>query len=97
MFASRKVKDTSVDFNQHAVDTMNQGNIHIDEPELGRILVVEPNISSLLVAPTGVVLSNFKQALASADVLTILLAHREFIEFRPRFAGHQHIIDAREG
>lgn len=34
MFASRKVKVIGVDINQHAVDTINQGKIHIVEPEL---------------------------------------------------------------
>lgn len=34
MFASRKLKVIGVDVNQHAIDTINQGNIHIVEPEL---------------------------------------------------------------
>jgi len=34
MFASRKKKVIGVDVNQHAVDTINQGKIHIVEPEL---------------------------------------------------------------
>lgn len=34
IFASRKVKVLGVDINQHAVDTVNQGKIHIVEPEL---------------------------------------------------------------
>ncbi|MEB5775828.1 UDP-N-acetyl-D-mannosamine dehydrogenase [Aeromonas caviae] len=34
MFASRKVRVIGVDVNQHAVDTINQGKIHIVEPEL---------------------------------------------------------------
>ncbi len=34
MFASRKRKVIGVDVNQHAVDTINQGKIHIVEPEL---------------------------------------------------------------
>jgi UDP-N-acetyl-D-mannosaminuronic acid dehydrogenase len=38
MFASRKVKVTGVDINQHAVDTINQGKIHIVEPELDMIV-----------------------------------------------------------
>ena len=33
-FASRKVNVIGVDINQHAVDTINQGKIHIVEPEL---------------------------------------------------------------
>ncbi|PKO85625.1 MAG: UDP-N-acetyl-D-mannosamine dehydrogenase [Betaproteobacteria bacterium HGW-Betaproteobacteria-12] len=34
LFASRKKKVIGVDINQHAVDTINQGKIHIVEPEL---------------------------------------------------------------
>lgn len=38
MFASRKKKVIGVDVNQHAVDTINQGNIHIVEPDLDMIV-----------------------------------------------------------
>ena len=34
LFASRKKRVIGVDINQHAVDTINQGKIHIVEPEL---------------------------------------------------------------
>src|SRR5690606_26947480 len=34
MFASRRKKVIGVDVNQHAVDTINRGEIHIVEPEL---------------------------------------------------------------
>ncbi|ELB2765733.1 UDP-N-acetyl-D-mannosamine dehydrogenase [Vibrio alginolyticus] len=38
MFASRKKKVVGVDVNQYAVDTINQGKIHIVEPELDMIV-----------------------------------------------------------
>lgn len=38
MFASRKVKVIGVDINQHAVDTINRGEIHIVEPELDMVV-----------------------------------------------------------
>lgn len=38
MFASRKKKVIGVDVNQHAVDTINQGMIHIVEPELDMLV-----------------------------------------------------------
>lgn len=38
MLASRKIKVIGVDINQHAVDTINQGQIHIVEPELDMIV-----------------------------------------------------------
>ena len=34
MFASKEKKVIGVDVNQHAVDTINAGKIHIVEPEL---------------------------------------------------------------
>ena len=38
MFASRKVKVIGVDVNQHAVDTINEGRIHIVEPDLDMLV-----------------------------------------------------------
>lgn len=38
MFAARRVKVIGVDVNQHAVDTINRGRIHIVEPELDMIV-----------------------------------------------------------
>ena len=38
MFASRKIKVIGVDVNQHAVDTINRGEIHIVEPDLDIIV-----------------------------------------------------------
>lgn len=38
VFASRKIKVIGVDFNQHAVDTINRGAIHIVEPDLDMVV-----------------------------------------------------------
>ncbi|TMX58623.1 UDP-N-acetyl-D-mannosamine dehydrogenase [Vibrio rotiferianus] len=38
MFASRKKKVIGIDVNQHTVDTINQGKIHIVEPDLDMIV-----------------------------------------------------------
>jgi UDP-N-acetyl-D-mannosaminuronic acid dehydrogenase len=38
MLASRKIKVIGVDINQHAVDTVNKGGVHIIEPELDTIV-----------------------------------------------------------
>lgn len=38
VFASRKKKVVGVDVNQHAVDTINRGAIHIVEPDLDRVV-----------------------------------------------------------
>ena len=37
-FAARRTKVIGVDVDQHAIDTINQGNIHIVEPELDIIV-----------------------------------------------------------
>ncbi len=37
-FASRKMKVIGVDVNQHAVDTINRGNVHIVEPDLDMVV-----------------------------------------------------------
>ena len=65
MFASRKIKVIGVDVNQHAVDTINRGEIHIVEPDLGTIVhaavtegylkattVPEPADAFLIAVPT---------------------------------------------
>lgn len=38
VFASRKIKVIGVDLNQHAVDTINRGAIHIVEPDLDMVV-----------------------------------------------------------
>lgn len=38
LFASRRKKVIGIDINQHAVDTINQGKIHIVEPELDMLV-----------------------------------------------------------
>jgi UDP-N-acetyl-D-mannosaminuronic acid dehydrogenase len=44
LFASRKQKVIGIDVSQHIVDTINQGKIHIVEPELG--LLVQAAVAS---------------------------------------------------
>jgi UDP-N-acetyl-D-mannosaminuronic acid dehydrogenase len=53
MFASRKKKVIGVDVNQHAVDTINRGEIHIVEPDLDMIVhaaVTEGYLKAVMVA-----------------------------------------------
>ncbi|EGR4076367.1 UDP-N-acetyl-D-mannosamine dehydrogenase [Vibrio cholerae] len=50
MFASRKKKVIGVDVNQHAVDTINQGKIHIVEPDLD--IMVHAAVSSCYLKAT---------------------------------------------
>jgi UDP-N-acetyl-D-mannosaminuronic acid dehydrogenase len=65
MFASRKIEVVGVDVNQHAVDTINRGEIHILEPDLDMVVhaavtkgflrattVPEPADAFLIAVPT---------------------------------------------
>ena len=65
MFASRKKKVIGVDVNQHAIDTINRGEIHIVEPDLDMIVhaavsegylratqIAEPADAFLIAVPT---------------------------------------------
>ena len=65
MFASRKINVIGVDVNQHAVDTINRGEIHIIEPDLDMVVhaavvggylrattVPEPADAFLIAVPT---------------------------------------------
>ncbi|CDU10780.1 UDP-N-acetyl-D-mannosaminuronic acid dehydrogenase [Vibrio coralliirubri] len=53
MFASRKKKVIGVDVNQHAVDTINRGEIHIVEPDLDMLVsaAVQQGLLKAVTAP----------------------------------------------
>ena len=65
MFASRKKKVIGVDVNQHVVDTINKGQIHIVEPDIDKLVhaavaegylrattMLEPADAFLIAVPT---------------------------------------------
>ncbi|MGJ8590126.1 MAG: UDP-N-acetyl-D-mannosamine dehydrogenase [Yoonia sp.] len=65
MFASRKIEVVGVDVNQHAIDTINRGEVHIVEPDLDMVVravvregylrattVPEPAEAFLIAVPT---------------------------------------------
>lgn len=65
--------------------------------ELGcQVLAVEPNIKALpaKLAAAKLTLSQLRQALASADVVCVLVKHRNFIEAFVEIKNHPQIIDA---
>ena len=47
MFASKKKKVIGVDINQHAIDTINAGKIHIIEPELDTLVKTSVDLGFL--------------------------------------------------
>jgi len=61
-----------------------------------QVLAVEPNIDALpaKLAATNVVLSSQENALASADVVCVLVKHRPFIDAVETLRSHSRLIDA---
>lgn len=62
---------------------------HLAEKRLGRVLAVEPHVTELPAALCGrVELATLTEAVAAADVVVLLVAHRSFLEIdRARLAG----------
>jgi UDP-N-acetyl-D-mannosaminuronic acid dehydrogenase len=61
------------------------------------VLLVEPNINGLpeVFLPFGTArLVDAEEALARADMVVLLVNHREFVGLRPVIAAHGHVIDA---
>ncbi len=52
MFASRKIKVIGVDVNQHAVDTLNKGQVHITEPDFDMLVSAAVPQGYLTATPT---------------------------------------------
>lgn len=84
MFASRKIEVVGVDVNQHAVDTINRGEVHIVEPDLDMVVravvregylratkVPEPAEAFLIAVPTP-----FKRETQDPDLSYIKSAAR---------------------
>jgi UDP-N-acetyl-D-mannosaminuronic acid dehydrogenase len=65
--------------------------------DLGRVLVVEPNITRLPAAlgEHGVVLTDLAAALAEADIIVLLVDHREFREIGSAALANRVIVDTR--
>jgi len=62
-----------------------------------RMLAVEPNIDSLpgKLKDAGVQLVSQEEALASANVVVLLVDHAPFRATKPVFAAGQHLIDTK--
>jgi UDP-N-acetyl-D-mannosaminuronic acid dehydrogenase len=64
----------------------------------GRLLLVEPNIDSLPRAFEGrasVKMTSAEEAIAAADVLVLLVDHREFKSMKSLFSAHPRVVDTR--
>lgn len=69
---------------------------HLLAERLGRVVVVEPHVSAL--PPSlrgGAELASIDDAVAAADVIVLLVNHREFISFNRRKLEGKAVIDTR--
>lgn len=69
---------------------------HLVSDQVGRIIVVEPHVSELPAALRGrVELAAIDDAVAAADVVVLLVNHREFLSFNRRKLEGKAVIDTR--
>jgi UDP-N-acetyl-D-mannosaminuronic acid dehydrogenase len=70
---------------------------HIAREKLGRILAVEPHVRTVPknLGALGVELAPLDSAVAQADVLVVLVNHREFVQFNRRKLEGKAVIDTR--
>ena len=93
MFASKKEKVIGVDVNQHAVDTINAGKIHIVEPELdvmvktavdggflNATICPEPADAFLIAVPTPFLTGKSENSIPEPDLSYIESAARSIAE-----------------
>jgi UDP-N-acetyl-D-mannosaminuronic acid dehydrogenase len=69
---------------------------HLVADKVGRVIVAEPHISELPVTLKGSVdLASIDAAVAAADVVVLLVNHKEFLEFNRRNLEGKAVIDTR--
>lgn len=62
----------------------------------GKVIAVEPNIETLPNELKDILhLSDIDRALDEADIVIVLVDHKEFKEVRSKFSQHKHLIDTR--
>ena len=70
--------------------------LHLAANKLGRVIVAEPHIAELPPTLEGVVeLASIDAAIAAADVVVLLVNHKEFVEFDRRNLEGKAVIDTR--
>lgn len=73
-------------------------SLEIAKRNCGRVLLVEPNIKNMpkeFANINGVSLVTADEALCSANIIVLLVDHREFITIRHQLAEHSCVIDTR--
>jgi UDP-N-acetyl-D-mannosaminuronic acid dehydrogenase len=70
--------------------------LHLAANKVGRVIVAEPHIAELPPTLEGVVeLASIDAAIAAADVVVLLVNHKEFVEFDRRNLEGKAVIDTR--
>jgi UDP-N-acetyl-D-mannosaminuronic acid dehydrogenase len=69
---------------------------HLVAEKVGRVIVVEPHISELPITLKGSVdLASIDAAVDAADVVVLLVNHKEFLEFNRRNLEGKSVVDTR--
>jgi UDP-N-acetyl-D-mannosaminuronic acid dehydrogenase len=96
--AQIKVALLGLAFKPNIDDLRESPALHIAQDLAGQtavnLLAVEPNIEQLPPKLTGVELCSLESALGAADVVAILVGHRQFADLGQTLAGRAHVIDA---
>jgi len=72
--------------------------LEIGRRNMGQLLLVEPNIDALpsvFASVPNVRMTSSEEAMAAADVLVLLVDHREFKSMKDVISGHPRVIDTR--
>ena len=70
--------------------------LHLAADKVGRVIVAEPHIAELPLTLEGLVeLASLDAAIAAADVVVLLVNHKEFVEFDRRNLEGKAVIDTR--
>jgi len=70
--------------------------LQLSKSDMGRVVAVEPNVDALPIEVSeDIPLVEFNEALEVADIIVVLVDHREFLECAPKFRGNQFVIDTK--
>lgn len=96
--ASIRVALLGLAFKPNIDDLRESPAVHIAEAlrrsTSAALLAVEPNIERLPAKLEGLELTRLDHALEQADIVVVLVKHRDFESLAPRLAGRAHVVDA---
>lgn len=59
-----------------------------------QLMLAEPNVEELPASLAALPLVSTEEAIASADIIAVLVKHRPFVEMSQQLGNHPHVIDA---